>query len=268
MNIIDYSTIFLIFISAIFGLYRGFIVSVVSLTGWVIAICLTYHFFPGVEKYLAAYIKYTVIVILLSSAGLLIFFLAIIGLINSLIYKLMSSWKHGFTDKFTGFLFGAFRGVLICFFLFFCFSITLKTLSGKKSSLVLDDYPDILMKSASFDFLDKGTKLFSAMLPSSFSQRVSNIYDNISEKDVDIRFVERMIIKLSDFLSEDEIRRVNLMRQDMIVTDSNEIIDIKTAKELLTIYRKKIHEGKIKENFLQKEDITRLKRIIKDALED
>ena len=262
MNYIDYISIGIVLISIIFGGYRGFIVSVVSLLGWVLSIVLTYQFYPQVEGYLSEFTKSKVLVIVIGSGSLLIFLLIIFGVINSLFYKLAGGLKKSFMDRSIGLLFGLARGILIISFLFLCFSISLKFLSGKKTQLAEKDYPAVITNAVTFKLMEGGASLLESVLPESLNGRFSKLYDNISDKDLDERFIQNSIDKLTTFASDDEIRKINLMRQDLSISESQETIEIKTLEYLLKNYKEKLKKGKINEKAFTEKEMERLSAIV------
>jgi membrane protein required for colicin V production len=263
MNYIDYAATFIVLLSIAFGFYRGFITSVISLTGWIAAISLTYYFYPSVEEYLSDYIKSKLLIIILGSGSLLLIFLIIFGGLNALLYKMISGLKKSFVDRMFGLLFGVFRGVLIISFLFLCFSISLKLLSGKKAEVSEKDYPKTLTEAASFKLMKGGSTLLEDAFPESFHKRFAQIYDYISDKDINERFVQNSIDKLIGFASEQNIREINIMRQDLFEHESEDKIDIKTLKYLLENYKEKHNDGSVKKEVFTAKELARLEEITK-----
>ena len=263
MNYIDYACITIVVISMIAGCYRGFIVSAISLLGWVLSIILTYQFYPQVEEYLSEFLKSKILIIVIGSGSLLVFLLIIFGVLNSLFYKLIGTLKKSFADRSVGLLFGLIRGVVIISFLFLCFSVSLKLLSGKKNDLTEKDYPTTIKNAMVFKLMGKGAFSLEAMLPESFNERLAKLYDHISDKDLDERFIQNSIDKLIEFASDNEIRNINLMRQDLSISESQEIIEVKTLKYLLKSYKKKLEDGSIKEKIFNQKEMERLENIIK-----
>ena len=250
-------------ISIITGCYRGFIVSAVSLLGWILSIVLTYQFYPQVEEYLSEFIKSKVLIIVLGLSSLLVFLLIVFGILNSLFYKLVGNSKKSFMDRLIGLFFGLVRGLLIIAFLFLCFSVSLKLLSGKKTDLTEKDYPVVVTNAVTFEFMEKAAFALESILPQSFNERLSKLYDNISDKDLDARFIQNSIDKLTEFASDNEIRNINLMRQDMSMLESQETIEIKTLEYLLKNYKSKLKDGSIKEKVFSQKEMERLENIIK-----
>ena len=268
MNYIDYMSLTIIFISIIFGFYRGFLTSSISLFGWIFSIILTYQFYPQIEQYLLNYIKNKVFVIILGSGGLLIILLVIFGILNSIFYKLIGKLKRNFFDRMVGILFGLVRGFLIVSFLFLCFSISLKLLDGKKHELSEKDYPSAITEAVTFELIKAGADGLEGILPESFNKRFDKIFHHMGKKEVDERFIKNSIDKLSQFASDEQIQSINLKRQDLKSFESQETIEIKTLEFLLEDYNKKIKNGSIKEKIFSKKEQEKLETIISNHFDE
>lgn len=268
MNYIDYMSLTIIFISIIFGFYRGFLTSAISLFGWIFSIILTYQFYPQIEQHLLNYIKSKIFVIILGSGGLLMILLAMFGILNSMFYKLIGNLKRNFFDRMAGILFGLVRGFLIVSFLFLCFSISLKLLDGKKHGLSEKDYPSAITEAITFELIKAGSDGLEGILPESFNKRFDKIFRNISKKDVDERFIQNSIDKLTKFASDKQIKSINLKRQDLKSFESQETIEIKTLEFLLENYNEKLMNGNIKDKIFSNEEQERLETIINNHLNE
>ncbi|MFQ3306880.1 MAG: membrane protein required for colicin V production [Candidatus Midichloriaceae bacterium] len=263
-NYIDYASFVIIGISILFAFYRGFISSAISLMGWILSIILTYEFYPFVEQQLSLFIKSKIFVVILGSSGLLIFMLLLFGIINSLFYKLAGDLKKSFMDRSIGALFGLIRGFLIVSFLFLCFSISLRVISGHKNNLEEKDYPIIITNAVTFELIEKGANSLESLLPDSLKNKFAAFYTEVSKQDVDERFIQNSINKLTAFASHDEVRNINLMRQDMSVSNSQEQIEMKTLEYLLNIYKDKLNDGQVSDKIFTSREIQRLEKIIKE----
>ena len=262
MNYIDYISFTIVFISIIFGIYRGFITSAISLFGWIFSIILTYQFYPQIEQHLLNYIKSKIFVIIFGSGGLLIILLVIFGILNSVLYKLIGDLKRSFFDRVIGAFFGLIRGFLIVSFLFLCLSISLKLISGKKHELSEKDYPSAITGAVTFELIKAGADGLEGVLPESFNKRFDKIFQQVSKKDVEEMFIKNSIDKLTQFASEEQIKNINLKRQDLKSLESQETIEIKTLEFLLENYNKKLLNGTIKEKIFSDEEYEKLETII------
>lgn len=268
INYIDYMLFAILFISTIFGFYRGFIISAISFFGWISSIILTYQFYPEVEQYLLNYITSKVFVIIIGSIGLLSMLLIIFGVLNSVFYKLIGDFKRSFFDRMIGIFFGLIRGLLIISFLFLSFSISLKLLSGKKYTLSKKDYPSAIAEAITFELVKAGADALDSILPESFNERFDKIFYHANKKDVDKRFVKNSINKLTQFASEEQIKSINMERQDSKAFESQETIDIKTLEFLLDNYNEKLSNQTIKEKIFSNKEHEKLKTIISNHFKE
>ena len=211
--------------------------------------------------------KSKVFVIILGSGGLLILLLVVFGILNTVFYKLIGDLKRSFFDRMMGVLFGLVRGFLIISFLFMCFTISLKLLVGKKHHLTEEDYPKPITEAVTFEFMHVGADALENMLPESFNKRFEKIFATVSKKDGDGKFVKNTIEKLIRFASPEQIKSINLKRQELKSEESQEMIDVKTVEYLLDIYNEKLRNGDIKEKVLTKNEIEILETIIENHLD-
>ena len=267
MNYVDYISLIIVFISIGFGFYRGFVTSAISLIGWVLSIVLTYQFYPTVEQHLLNYIKSKEFVIILGSGGLFALLLVIFAILNAIFYKLIGDLKRSFFDRMMGVLFGLIRGFLIVSFLFMCFTISLKLLVGKKHNLTEEDYPKAISEAVTFELLKNGADSLENMLPKSFNKRFEKIFATVSKKDGDDRFVKQTIEKLTKFATPEQIKSINLKRQELRSEESQEMIDIKTVEHLLDIYNEKLRDDEVKDKVLTKDETERLETIIENHVD-
>jgi uncharacterized membrane protein required for colicin V production len=261
MNYVDYVVMIVIIMSAIFGLYRGFITSAVSLLGWILAIVLTYQLYPQIEGYLSEHIKSKVMVIVVGSGGLLISLLIIFGIINSILYKLIGDLKKSLIDRVIGLFFGMVRGFFIISFLFLCFSISFKLLTGKKEELTGKDYPTAIANATSFKLMENGAAALKAFLPESFNEKFFKAQQDGDDKESEKKFVQNSIDKLTEFVTDEEVKNINVMRQDLTATESEHEIDIKTLKYLFDNYKEKLKNGSVKEKVFSPKEMQKIESI-------
>lgn len=112
MNWADYLIIFIIVVSALISLWRGFLREVVSLITWVVGFWVALRFAQSVGDAFKVIHNPSVRVIV----GFVILFVAILivgMLVNLLIGKLMAHSGAGASDRTLGVLFGVVRGIVI-----------------------------------------------------------------------------------------------------------------------------------------------------------
>lgn len=121
LNSLDIGVFVVVFLSVLFAMYRGFIGSMLSLTGWILSFWLTHEIYifaqPVLNKHMQTFysmiVGYSIIFFVL-----LIFF----GILNLLLFSLFKNIFSGPVDKFLGAIFGFVRGIFIVIILFLCFS--------------------------------------------------------------------------------------------------------------------------------------------------
>ena len=110
LNYIDYIVIFTISISGIFGLFRGFIASVLSFAGWVASIYLSYVFLPYSKEVLSSSITNQAIATAVGYMGFMMISLILFGILNFVISKAIGVFlMGGMFDKLLGAIFWCFK---------------------------------------------------------------------------------------------------------------------------------------------------------------
>ena len=112
-NWIDYVILALIALSAIIGLFRGFVREALSLVTWGLAIWVALSFSPLAASYLEPYVETPSLRQIAAFAGLFIATLIAGAIINSLISLLVRKSGISGTDRFLGMIFGVARGGLV-----------------------------------------------------------------------------------------------------------------------------------------------------------
>ncbi len=110
---IDYTILGLILISAIIGLFRGFIKEAFSLVIWVIAIWIGLNFSRDFSTFLGSLIEYPSLRIAISFAVLFFLTLLIGAVISYLLSELVKKTGLTGTDRVAGMIFGIARGFVL-----------------------------------------------------------------------------------------------------------------------------------------------------------
>lgn len=115
VGILDIVFIGILVISTLIGLIRGAIREILSLVGLGAAIYLAFKFSDMVSKnYVSKFFEQERISYILSFVLIIIATIFIIALINLFISQLLKASGLSFVNRFFGFLFGIFRGGVIC----------------------------------------------------------------------------------------------------------------------------------------------------------
>lgn len=113
MTVVDVIIIFVIFLSALFSLIRGFVKEAISLASWIIAIWLAATFAPKLAATLPGNIESEAVRLAISFGVLFVLTLIVGAIVNTLVAQVVK--KTGLTgaDRVFGVFFGLLRGALI-----------------------------------------------------------------------------------------------------------------------------------------------------------
>ena len=110
----DFAILGVVIISALIGVFRGFVKEVFSLANWLVALSLAYLFRDKVGAALP--LGEGVSPMISSLAGSALIFITVLilgGLISSLVHKLMKATGLSGTDRSLGVVFGLLRGCIL-----------------------------------------------------------------------------------------------------------------------------------------------------------
>ena len=113
MTVVDVVVIFVIFLSALFSLIRGFVKEAISLATWIIAIWLAATFAPKLAAVLPASLESEAVRQAVGFGVLFILTLIVGGIVNMLISQVVKKTGLSGADRVFGVAFGVLRGALI-----------------------------------------------------------------------------------------------------------------------------------------------------------
>lgn len=124
LNMIDYAIIALVLLSAIVGVFRGFVREMISVIFWVASFYLAIRFTPQVSQWFAPHVHSTAVANAISFAAIMIAVLLFGIIVNVLFGFLVDKAGIGAVDRFVGLLFGVARGIIVVAILILMFNFT------------------------------------------------------------------------------------------------------------------------------------------------
>jgi len=113
MQLVDGVILFIILISVLFGIFRGFVKETVSVVFWILAVWVAIKFCDQASIYVPSAIDSQSLRIAIAFGVLVILTLIVGAIVNQVIGLLVSKSGLSGTDRILGFIFGALRGVVI-----------------------------------------------------------------------------------------------------------------------------------------------------------
>ena len=113
MTVVDIVVIFVIFLSALFSLLRGFVKEAISLATWIIAIWLAATFAPQLADALPSNIESEAVRQAIGFGVLFVLTLMVGALVNMLVSQVVKKTGLSGADRVFGVFFGILRGGLI-----------------------------------------------------------------------------------------------------------------------------------------------------------
>ena len=156
-NISSFDLIYIVFtvLSLIKCSRKGFILSLVAASKWLLAYILTLIMFPKVKPFVDGIIDNEYVLDITLGIGIFVIILFIILMINKGIGKAVTYSGLGTLDKIFGFFFGFLRSYIICV----CIFSTITIIYNHKK------WPLDLKKSLTFPIVEKGSNYLIKEFP-------------------------------------------------------------------------------------------------------
>ena len=146
MTVVDVVVIFVIFLSALFSLIRGFVKEAISLATWIIAIWIAATFAAKLSAALPDNIESEAVRQAIGFGVLFVLSLMVGALVNVLVSHLVKKTGLSGADRIFGIAFGVLRGALIIVvFVFIGGMTTLPETEWWQSSVLLHWFEDAAM---------------------------------------------------------------------------------------------------------------------------
>ena len=170
-NISSFDLIYIFFtiLSLIKCTRKGFVLSLVAASKWLLAYVLTLIIFPRVKPLVEGIIDSEYVLDIILGLGIFIILIFLILMINKGIGKAVKYSGIGTLDKIFGFFFGFLRSYIICVCIFSTISIIYNH----------DKWPMNLEKSFTFPYVEKGSNYLIKEFPN--EENYNDAKDKVQE---------------------------------------------------------------------------------------
>ncbi len=205
MNSVDIAVFTTLFLSVLVGFVRGGLSSILSTSGWIIAIIGNHYLFNSIESFLEVRLQSKLLTFVVGYVGGLFILLFLVSIVNFLILSMLSHFRGGMIDKTIGVIFGGLRGILIVAVLFLCFETSMKSLSGEDGKIT--DYPAVLLNASTLPLMKKFEMQLLEYIPDNFKGNLS--FKSIGEDKVSDITILNLVRKLSEGIPKDALNTIN-----------------------------------------------------------
>ena len=166
---IDLFFLVLLIFSIIQCTNKGFLLSLLAASKWLLSYITTLYLFPKAKPYVSGLSKNEYVLDIILGAGIFIIILFIILMINKSIGKAIKYTGIGGIDKFFGFFFGILRTYVVCL----CIFSTVNNFFDYKN------WPIDVDNSITFPYIEKGSSFLSNEFPN--KEEYQDAKENIQE---------------------------------------------------------------------------------------
>jgi len=166
---IDLFFLVLLIFSIIQCTNKGFLLSLLAASKWLLSYIITLYLFPKAKPYVSGLSKNEYVLDIILGAGIFIIILFIILMINKSIGKAIKYTGIGGIDKFFGFFFGILRTYVVCI----CIFSTVNNFFDYKN------WPIDVDNSITFPYIEKGSSFLSNEFPN--KEEYQDAKENIQE---------------------------------------------------------------------------------------
>ena len=170
-NISSFDLIYIVFtiLSLIKCSRKGFVLSLIAASKWLLAYVLTLIIFPRVKPFVEGIIDSEYVLDIILGIGIFVIIIFLILMINKGIGKAVTYSGLGTLDKIFGFFFGFLRSYIICVCIFSTISIIYN----------YDKWPMNLEKSFTFSYVEKGSNYLIKEFPN--EENYNDAKDKVQE---------------------------------------------------------------------------------------
>ena len=170
-NISSFDLIYIVFtiLSLLKCSRKGFVLSLIAASKWLLAYVLTLIIFPKIKPFVEGIIDSEYVLDIILGVGIFVIIIFLILMINKGIGKAVTYSGLGTLDKIFGFFFGFLRSYIICVCIFSTISIIYNH----------DKWPMDLGKSFTFPYVEKGSNYLIKEFPN--EENYNDAKDKVQE---------------------------------------------------------------------------------------
>ena len=169
ISLFDIFYLFITILSLIKCYKKGFVLSLLSASKWLLAYVITLIIFPKIKPLVEGIIDSEYVLDIILGVGIFVIIIFLILMINKGIGKAVTYSGLGTLDKVFGFFFGFLRSYIICVCIFSTISIIYNH----------DKWPMNLEKSFTFPYVEKGSNYLIKEFPN--EENYNDAKDKVQE---------------------------------------------------------------------------------------
>jgi membrane protein required for colicin V production len=162
INGLDVAVAALLFVSAAFAYFRGFVHEVLSITGWIGAAAASVYGFPYARPFFRQAIDNPLFADIAAGVALFLVALVILSLLARAISSRVKASALGALDRALGFLFGLARGALVAVLVFLVYILAVPA----------KERPEWILKARTTPLMGAGAHVLVALLPPATAERL------------------------------------------------------------------------------------------------
>ncbi len=251
----DIIIFFIIGLSILVALFRGFIKSFISSVGWILSLIIALYFHEIFSPLFAKYTASKSLADLCGFAGVFLVASIIIAVINGIILTLLKGSCGGILDRSCGLFFGFIRGCVLVSAMFYIMILLIPALNVKDHKDITDNekLPKWAQNSQSLLLLSRGANFISLALPENFQE---NLKMSLGEHKIIANAQDKDDEHNSDYVPNkpkaplekiDHIKSMNVLLSSL----PKEVLD-ETAQDDLFVLQDSLADPSIKVQILEK----------------
>ncbi|MBS0235728.1 MAG: CvpA family protein [Proteobacteria bacterium] len=266
LGMLDIIVFAIVAFSSMFGMWRGFIASVLSLLSWFLSIYLTYKLYPIALGLFVGSGKATLAITAFTYTGLFIVTLIALSIANTILMTITGPLRAGFIDSILGFIFGFLKSSVIVFCLYTALIAGANIMAGNK--VLLDDngedLPKWLTTSKTHSIIAASKIFMFSHMSTDMKVDLHEAYVGFTNKGVEDKFIAHTLDEIVKALPVQARTELEIYKEGNSMRQSTSTLQINIASRALEAYDRAVSTGLIQPNSANQTDITKLRNIVSE----